>query len=348
MDMREEIRAAFRDQAEACRRMGSPFNGLICDLLGERLSPESRFGELIDAWQGHPAADALALRAAGALHALARSGRVPALTAHYARPEQPDPDALWQVIAGALQDHADMLCAYLDGPPQTNEVGRSAVLLGAALHVSARTHLPLCWYEIGASAGLNLRFDRYRYELGAAGFWGQAASWAIRSNWEGELPSLAQAFTIAERAGCDLQPLDPSLAEHRERLLSYIWPDQTERLERTTAALDTAARGGTRVVCEPASTWVAQRFGAAPKPGRARVLVHTVVWQYLARGERDAVKRAMHSAGASATAQTPVAWFSMEADGSSDSAALRLTVWPGGERHALGRADFHGRWVRWS
>jgi hypothetical protein len=251
MDMREEIRAAFRDQAEACRRMGSPFNGLICDLLGERLSPESRFGELIDAWQGHPAADALALRAAGALHALARSGRVPALTAHYARPEQPDPDALWQVIAGALQDHADMLCAYLDGPPQTNEVGRSAVLLGAALHVSARTHLPLCWYEIGASAGLNLRFDRYRYELGAAGFWGQAASWAIRSNWEGELPSLAQAFTIAERAGCDLQPLDPSLAEHRERLLSYIWPDQTERLERPTAALDTAARGGTRVVCEP-------------------------------------------------------------------------------------------------
>ena len=29
------------------------------------------------------------------------------------------------------------------------------------------------------------------------------------------------------------------------------------------------------------------------------------------------------------------------------AAALTLTLWPGGESLALGRADFHGRWVTW-
>jgi hypothetical protein len=36
----------------------------------------------------------------------------------------------------------------------------------------------------------------------------------------------------------------------------------------------------------------------------------------------------------------------MEADGGR-GAALRLTTWPGGRTEALGRVDFHGRWLRW-
>jgi hypothetical protein len=38
----------------------------------------------------------------------------------------------------------------------------------------------------------------------------------------------------------------------------------------------------------------------------------------------------------------------MEGDGVEPSAAVTLTLWPGGETRLLGRAGFHGAWVRWS
>ena len=31
----------------------------------------------------------------------------------------------------------------------------------------------------------------------------------------------------------------------------------------------------------------------------------------------------------------------------SPPAALRLTLWPGGEERLIARVDFHGRWAEW-
>jgi hypothetical protein len=92
---------------------------------------------------------------------------------------------------------------------------------------------------------------------------------------------------------------------------------------------------------------VSAHFGAPLAGDRAHVLVNTIVWQYLPRTERDAVKGVMADAARRATKRCPVAWFSMEGDDVPDSAALHLSLWPGGERRLVGRADFHGRWVRW-
>jgi hypothetical protein len=93
---------------------------------------------------------------------------------------------------------------------------------------------------------------------------------------------------------------------------------------------------------------VAARFALPLREGRVHVLAHTIVWQYLPQSERDAITMAMGAAGVRATDRAPVAWVSMEADELPDGAALHLTSWPGGERALIGRADFHGRWVRWS
>src|SRR2546423_10495676 len=86
-----------------------------------------------------------------------------------------DAHATWPVFRQALIDHRDAIRGLVAGGCQTNEVGRSAALLGGFLEVAHRTSLPLRILEIGASAGLNLRWDRYRYESAGGGGGGPGA-----------------------------------------------------------------------------------------------------------------------------------------------------------------------------
>jgi hypothetical protein len=316
-------------------------------LLAERLDDSTRFGRIIGTWVGPAIRDALALRAAGALHGLARSGHAPGLAQQYPPRSSGEVEALWKAVAAALPAHEDFLCEYLQRPPQTNEVGRSSVLLGAALIISQRTGLALRWNEVGASAGLNLAFDHYRYDLGSLLYGDPNSPVLIRSDWQGNLPALSAQVRLAERAGADIEPLCVDSSDDRERLVSYVWPDQSERLARTATALDMLAATAWRVQRAAAAEWVASRFSPPFGEEQVHVLAHTVVWQYLSQNERNAITGVMSEAGSRATARSQVAWFSMEADDVRDGACLQLTLWPGGQRTVIGRADFHGRWVKW-
>lgn len=351
--MRDDIASVFLQQSAACERLGSPFSALLCAELPTLLDTRSELGRRVEAWSPARAlADALPLRVTGGLHALARSGRAAYLTEAY--PPAPLVQAtLRAAVERAVREHDAFLTAYLESPPQTNEVARSAALLGGALKIAAHARLPLAWYEIGASAGLNLAFEQYRYELGLGSYGDAHAPVHVRSRWElaegaspDALPPLDAPLSVCERAGCDVSPLDPHTDEACERLLSYVWPDQRERLERTEAALAYARRAGFSVAREPASTWLPRQM-LTPRAGVVRTLVHTIMWQYLPEAERAAVAETMRRAAESATEQAPVAWLSMEAQpGLEEGAALRLAVWPGYSRRLIGLADFHGRWVR--
>jgi hypothetical protein len=343
----DAVRAAFETQARYCDELGSPFSAVLCRLLGERLRPGSRFGERILAWPGAPTRDALALRAMGSLHHLARSGAVPDLSAAYP-PHATDPEALWAAVSKAIAAQDARLTAFLDSPPQTNEVGRSGALLGMLLRVSDTTGLPLNLLEIGASAGLNLDLDAFRYDLGEAGRWGDPASPVeVACAWSGAVPTRDAALRVASRAGCDRNPLDPASARDRERLLAYVWADQSARLARMEAALARAARRGWSVERADAADWLTARLRVLPE-GCATVVYHTIVWQYLAEETKGRIASAIADASLRATTDAPLAWARMEPDAERDTAGLRLTLWPGGEERVLGRADFHGRFVRWT
>ena len=178
---------------------------------------------------------------------------------------------------------------------------------------------------------------------GGQSFGPQDAILTLDPDWQGLLPC-ATPMRIADRAGVDLSPIDPE--QDKLRLLSYIWADQPDRLARTTAALDEAVRSRPRVDKSDAIDWLEQRL-AQPMPGRLHLIYHTVAWQYFPADAQARGEALLAEAGARATPDAPLARFAMEADDTPGGAALSLQLWPDGVRLDLGRADFHGRWVKW-
>jgi hypothetical protein len=347
-----EIVQSFRTQSGWCDRLGSPFTARLLDRAADDLESGGPITGLLGVWPGNPVADALPLRFAGALHALVLSGAAPDLAAMYP-PRQsgiPDPGALWPAVLAAVAAHRPHVETFLASPPQTNEVSRSAVLLGGFLEVARATagRLPLRVLEIGASAGLNLLWDRYCYALGEEGSWGDPASPVrIMTRWTGPLPpALYLPVQVAERAACDRAPIGVGDEAQRLRLRSYVWADQRERLARLDAAIDLARRAAIRVERADAGLWVEQQL-SRPADGRAIVLYHSIMWQYVPRETRERIVAAVTAASRRARPDAPLAWLRFEPAPPDGSPELRLTLWPDGEERLLAQAHPHGASVRW-
>ncbi len=337
----DRLRAAFAEQAAHCAALGSPFMARLMTLLAARLGRGSPLCDRLFDWPGDPGprGASVPLRLAGALHALKLSGHA-GLGAVYP-PAAATDAALWSAVARALETEAEAIGRFIDSPPQTNEVRRSAVLIALAHWLAAAHALPLHLSELGASAGLNLSFDRYALRAGVTRYGADDPALTLSPDWRGALPPGAP-FRIAGRAGVDLNPLDPSRAADRLRLRAYLWPDQGERLALTDAALAVAGPAPDR---GDAIDWLAGRL--APVAGRLHLIYTTVAWQYFPPEAQARGRALIEAAGTAASAAAPLAWFGMEADGGAKGAALTLRLWPGDRRIDLGRADFHGRWVDW-
>lgn len=342
------VRQSFARQADACEALGSAFTARLCRLVGNRLQADGAVSRRILSWPGDASAqgDSVPLRLAGALHALVLQKRCPQLAALYPPKDDGVSDAdFWAAVLEALGKEEAFIIDRLKGPPQTNEVRRTVAILPMLLEIARKTGLPLVLSEVGASAGLNLFFDQYHVQLGAQS-WGDAGSPVrLAPKWQGKAaPDVA--LDIQSRAGCDLHPADPGLKEDRERLISFLWPDQLDRIARTRAALEIAAKSDIRVVKADALDWLEQRTATASDEV-AHVIYSTIAWQYLPEAARARGEEIIAAAGARASDTAPLAWARMEVDGNSPGAGLTLTLWPGGEQHLVGRADFHGRWVDW-
>ena len=347
-DKEAQVRQAFRLQAEWCRNLGSPFTGLVCALAAERLDRSTGIGEIILDWPGDPdsRADSVPLRFAGALNGLVRKGLLPELARLYPPNPLPDGDVLWGRIAEALTDAEANIRPWLALAPQTNEVGRSSILFAGLCWLWAHYPLPMHLYEVGASAGLNLNLDRYAYRFGEDVFGAAGAALFLTPEWDGGTPPNL-APRVVSRMGCDLAPLDTTAAADRERLQAYVWPDQTPRVKRLTAALAIAAHHPVKVERSDAAAWVERRVGATAAWGEQQVLFHSIAFQYFPAASQERITAHMERAGAAATRDSPLAWLRFETDSSIDKAfSLRLRVWPGDD-HLLALGDPHGRWVKW-
>jgi hypothetical protein len=331
------VRASFAEQAGWCQKLGSPFTALLCRTLGEALDRTTAAGRRVLDWPGDPApsADALALRLCGGLHGLVRAGAVPELAALYPPHEPPGEAALAAALRPVL-DRAD-LTPWLDSAPQTNEVGRSAVLMAGLLVAAEVLRRPLHLLELGASAGLNLILDRYCYDLCGVRTGDPASSLQLRPEWKGGPPPVAEV-TIAGWRGVDLRPADDP-----DRLLAYIWPDQEERLAQAERAI--ALRGGDPppVDAGDAGDWIIMQLDRPAAEGTVRIIMHSVAYQYFPEATQARVTAAIETAGR----REPLGWLRMEKVPRDERYSLRLRLWPGGEDRLLAWTHPHGRSIRW-
>lgn len=345
----ERTAQRFEFQALACQALGS---SLYAGLLNHAARDLRAGGPTTGVLEGHldyPGRGALALRLLGGVHALVLTGRAPELAEFYPSAggrADPGPGAerAWPAMANVLAEHADEVRSWLGHPPQTNEVGRGAALVGALCHLVGPGRSPIRLVEIGASAGLNLRADLFRITGGGASYGAPSSPVQMIDGWLGRPPS-STALDVVERIGGDLAPVDPVSESGRLKLLAYIWADQVERLDRLRGACQLAAQVPAQMRAELASETIAR---ITLEPGTWTVLWHSIMRQYLSPEQQDAIDRGIDALGQQATSSARFAHVSLELVKGTTATPVELVTWPGPIRRRLGTAPPHGIPVTWA
>jgi hypothetical protein len=334
-------------QGLACRALGSPLYGDLLPRAAADLLAGGPTAEILDGYLDQPVSSVLALRMLGAVHALVLTGQAPELAAFYpsaggtASPGA-DGAAAWTALRQTLIDHRAFVRDWLPRPPQTNEVGRGAALIGGLRHVAAEAGLPVRLVEVGASAGLNLRADHFRV-TGDAGCYGDPASPVVLAGgWQGA-PVPEGPVEVIARTGGDLDPIDPATPEGSRTLTAYVWPDQAARLERLRGALALARQVPADLRREPATATLAR---TALAEGSWTVIWHSIFRQYLAQPQRAELAAGIARLAATATPTARLGYVYLE-QSRSGSCPVTLMTWPGGQRRVLGSAPPHGVPVTW-
>jgi hypothetical protein len=346
----ERTARRLRRQAVACGELGSPLYAGLLDHAAQDVLAGGPVADVLDGHMADPWRSAVALRMLGGVHALVLSGQAPELAAFYPSADgtaDPGPGAAraWAALRRLLADQGEAVRAWLERPPQTNEVGRSAALLGGLRHLAARARLPFALVEIGASAGLNLRADRFHIP-GEAGRYGDPSSQVILAGgWQGQPPPDAPVEVIG-RTGGDRTPIEATTEPGRLALASYVWPDQPDRMTRLRGALAIAAQFPADLRRESAPDTLARVTLA---DGSWTVLWHSIVRQYLDDEQRAAVAERIAALGAAATPSARFAHVALEPHRQTANGECQVTLasWPGGEQRILGSAPPHGLPVTW-
>ncbi|WP_425229283.1 DUF2332 domain-containing protein [Sphingomonas sp.] len=338
-------RGAFRIQEYYCRQMGAPRYAALCAAVADGLTRATAVGRRLLDWAGEPTRDALPLRFIGGLHALVLAGKDAGLARVFAG--EVTEDAIAAGLERVLAVHEADLLPWLDGPPQTNEPGRSAALMCGLMAVARRHGPRIEVIEIGSSAGLNLLIGRYGFDLGGTRVGPPDAPIVLTPAWTGAAPEPVEVEIVSAR-GCDVAPMDAADPAVEARLSAYVWAEKPERLERLRAAIAMVRDEGVQLDRADAADWVEARLAEPQAASVTRVLMHSVVWQYLPAGTQARIRAAMQAAGARATAERPLGWVMMEPNRAIAHQVMRVLSWPGhAEPEVLGVAHAHAAWIRY-
>lgn len=296
---------------------------------------------------GQPVPNALL----AAVHALLLAGPADPLASHYpsvstARPATDDPyPAFHRFCLEHRQEIVDLVETRLI---QTNEVRRCACLMPAlGLVAHAGGGQPLALLEVGASAGLNLLWDRYGYDYGSDIRLGDPGSPVqLRCTVRDEMPPLPAVLPVVGfRAGIDLNPIDPRDPSAVAWLRALVWPDQPERAALLEAALTLARRDPPRLIAGDALTHLAPELAEVPET-QTPCVMHTHTLNQFSPEARARLEAVLCHASRGRRL-----WrVGIEGRRGVGHAVLEVVTYAGGVevgREDLAHCDGHGEWIRW-
>ena len=238
--------------------------------------------------------------------------------------------------------HRDQMLELLGSKRvQTNEVGRCAYLLSAFSLIARHSGMPLALVDVGASAGLNLLFDRYHYSYSNGLEYGPTDSKVqLTAEVRGDFfPDLADGMpAVASRTGIDLTPVDLADIETLMWMRSLVWPDHPERMARLNGAASIALADPPELIEGDALDLAPGILDTIPHDAVPCVLACHVLNQLTPEGRKRfwaIVEDASHDK----------AVYSVTAE----AGKIAVNVCHGSVWRSIGAAaaDPHGWWVEW-
>lgn len=371
-EVRKDWAGRFDAQSVACHQLGSALYGRLLEIIAGDIRDDGPSWEVLSGNAGLRFGQAGPLRLVGAAHRLAISGAAPgwaSMLPSCGGTSPTDDSTLREAWLSLVAAHGDELRVGLTREVQTNEVGRSA---GLGLGLASSGFKTCRLIELGCSGGLNLRLDRFALDLGelvlgdreseltvtpemvvpgtvrpedveSGAVWPEVVESGVAGRSGVAVDPLLELPLITDRIGIDPHPIDATTEEGRWTLSSFVWPDQVARFERLTAALRIAGECPASLV---RTDDTAGALADALEVDGARVVQHSIVWQYIPTAVRWEITATIESAGRIATDESPLAWVRYEPDEWDRSrAAIWLRTWPGGADRLIAHVDYHGRWL---
>ena len=184
-----------------------------------------------------------------------------------------------------LGDDGGIRATILGRATQTNEVRRLATLVPALARVAGDR--PVALLEVGASAGLCLYPDRYRYRWHTpAGTVDRGDGPMLSCDVAGEMPLPDRLPEVLWRGGIDLNPLDVTDDDATRWLETLVWPEHADRLDLLAAAVAVARRDPPELVAGDLLEALPVLLERAALHGPV-VVFHSAVIAYLEPSDRE-------------------------------------------------------------
>ena len=245
-----------------------------------------------------------------------------------------------------LSHRDDIISLLQSRRVQTNVIRRSSILLPVFEHLSRRCdRVPLSVVEIGPSAGLNLLFDKYGYQYGRYGQYGDSKSpvqlsCEIRGDEEPPLPE--ELPPVGKRLGIDLNTLDVRNEDDVRWLRALIWPEHEERRSLIEGAVSVVRESPPELIEGNALTDLKRVCSGVPEKEQLFIFNTHVLYQ-LTVEQQEEFAELVDEIGQS----RDLFWANCEWHG--DEPEVRLVEYKDGVKstETVALYDSHGQWIEW-
>lgn len=339
-----ELGSVFARFAEEAASGGCP----LYTALAEGVSDDTRVLDIASSARRPPVPNLLF----AAVHYLLLRGAAHALSSFYVS-LTPDPSpavASYPYFRGFCMEHEselrDLVSTRL---VQTNEIARCSYLRPAFAFIADETQgRPLSLVDVGASAGLNLLWDRYAYDYKGHGLAGDGHSpvrIAVEVRGDNRPPIPHDSPSVAYRTGVDLNPVDVTDPDSALWLRALVWPGHERRADQLQAAMSLAFSNPAALVAGDVLVGFPSILANVP------TLSTLCIFHSHALNQFSQEDRRLFSALVDECSQDrEVYLLSAEGRRGQSFVNLELARIRNGDRSVreLAKVDPHGKWLEWT